>query len=78
MAFQYFDDDKSIGPAELDLLQEVFLELCRNASVDPQGPEGMTLAQSLISLFKSGFRSKQELIYMSQEAPVSEPAGDEE
>lgn len=76
MAFQYFDDDKSIGPAELDLLQEVFLELCRNASTDPQGPEGMALAQSLISLFKSGFRSKQELIYMSQETPLGQPGGD--
>lgn len=30
----------------------------------------MKLAEALIGLFKAGFRSKQKLIYMSQDQPL--------
>jgi len=68
----YFDDEKSIGPAELGLLQEVLVDLCRATDIDPHSSDGTKLASSLIGLFKCGFRSRQELLFMMQDRPLTD------
>lgn len=61
----YFDDDQAIGPEELHLLHEVMVELCRKAQIETSSPEAAALAHVLVGLFKSGFRSRQELLFMA-------------
>ncbi|WP_159952438.1 hypothetical protein [Rhizobium sp. 18065] len=65
---QYFDDNESISPAKLELLQSVLVDLCRESGIEPASPHGNQLASSLIALFKSGFRSREELLFMTRDA----------
>lgn len=65
---QYFDDNESISPVELELLQSVLVDLCREIGTEPASSDGNQLASSLIALFKSGFRSREELLFMTRDA----------
>jgi hypothetical protein len=62
----YFDDDEAIGPEGLDVLRDVMAELCRKAGIGPKSQEASDLALLLVGLYKSGFRSRQELIFMGE------------
>lgn len=64
---QYFDNEESISPVELELLQSVLVDLCRENGIEPASSDGNQLASSLIALFKSGFRSRQELLFMTRD-----------
>jgi hypothetical protein len=61
----YFDDDEAIGPEGLNLLRDVVSELCRKAGIEPKSKEASDLALLLVGLYKSGFRSRQELVFMA-------------
>jgi len=63
----YFDDGAEIGPQELHLLHEVMVELCRDQQIETKSAEGAALASVLVGLYKSGFRSRQELLFMAGE-----------
>lgn len=67
MQAPYFDDDEAIGPEALYVLHDVMVELCRNAQVDTKSPEATILASVLVGLYKSGFRSRQELLFMASD-----------
>lgn len=61
----YFDDDEAVGPEALNLLHDVMVELCHKAQIETKSPEAAALASVLIGLYKSGFRSHQELLFMA-------------
>jgi hypothetical protein len=61
----YFDDDEAIGPEALHLLHDVLVELCRRTGIDTGSPEATVLASVLVALYKSGFRSRPELMFMA-------------
>lgn len=63
----YFEDDEAIRPEELVLLHDVLVTLCAKAGIDTASPEASSLASTLVGLFKSGFRSQQELIFMASD-----------
>lgn len=67
MQASYFDDDEAIGPEALYLLHDVMVELCRKAQIDTKSPEATALALVLVGLYKSGFRSRQELLFMASD-----------
>lgn len=61
MGGTYFDDEQEIGPQGLMLLRKVLADLIREqpGNSDPENELG--LAKELVALFKSGFRSEDEL-----------------
>lgn len=61
----FFDDGHGIDPEGLALLRSVVAKLCRTRRLPLDGDEARPLAASLIALFKSGFRSEAELLFMS-------------
>lgn len=61
----YFDDDEAIGPEGLSVLRDVMSELCRKAAIGPKSQEASDLGLVLVGLYKSGFRSRQELVFMA-------------
>ncbi|THV12799.1 hypothetical protein [Rhizobium rhizophilum] len=67
MLTPYFDDDEAIGPEDLHFLHEVMVELCRDRQIETKSEEGSALASVLVGLYKSGFRSRQELFFMAGE-----------
>jgi hypothetical protein len=67
----YFDDDEAIGPDDLRLLHDVLVELCRGAKIETRSQEAAAMASHLVALYKSGFRSREELLYMG--ADKTEP-----
>lgn len=72
MTTYYFDDGDSIGPGDLDMLRDVLSDLCHERGVNVKSPEGTTLGSALISLFKSGFRSRVELIFMMKDEELAD------
>ena len=65
MQATYFDDDEAIGPDDLKLLHDVMVELCERAGIETKSAEASTLATTLVSLYKSGFRTGPELMFMA-------------
>jgi hypothetical protein len=64
MGGTYFDDEQEIGPQGLALLRKVLADLFRDQSGDSNQELG--LAKELVALFKSGFRSEEELKAMAR------------
>jgi hypothetical protein len=62
---RYFDDGDSIGPEGLELLHAVLVGLCQVRDIDTDSAEAQKLAVVLVDLFKSGFRSRAELLFMT-------------
>lgn len=65
MGGTYFDDEQEIGPQGLALLRKVLADLFRDHAGDAQDEE-IGLAKELVALFKSGFRSEEELKAMAK------------
>jgi hypothetical protein len=61
----YFDDEQEIGPQGLALLHKVLADLFREAE-GSDSVEELGLAKELVALFKSGFRSEEELKAMAK------------
>lgn len=68
MSNTYFDDQLEIGPLDLMLLRKILADLLRNRYHGCSKAEELTLARELVSLFKSGFRTEEELIAMTGES----------
>jgi len=66
MGGTYFDDEQEIGPQGLALLRNVLAELFRDQSGASNADEQLGLAKELVALFKSGFRSEEELKAMAR------------
>ncbi|MCJ7996779.1 hypothetical protein J5N58_20145 [Rhizobium cremeum] len=66
MGGTYFDDEQEIGPQGLALLRNVLSELFRDQSGASNADEQLGLAKELVALFKSGFRSEEELKAMAR------------
>lgn len=66
MGGPYFDDEQEIGPQGLTLLRRVLADLFRDQCVDSGTDEELGLAKELVALFKSGFRSEEELKAMAR------------
>ena len=66
MGGTYFDDEQEIGPQGLALLRNVLADLFRDQSSDSNADEELGLAMELVALFKSGFRSEEELKAMAK------------
>lgn len=62
----YFDDEQEIGPEALTLLRKVFAEILRERAEDFGSDDELGMAKELVSLFKSGFRSEEELKAMAE------------
>ncbi len=62
----YFDDEQEIGPQALTLLRKVLADLFRDQAVNLDADAKLDLAKELVALFKSGFRSEEELKAMVQ------------
>lgn len=62
----YFDDEQEIGPQGLALLRKVLADLFRDQSGDSNADQELSLAKELVALFKSGFRSEEELKAMAR------------
>lgn len=69
MPTRFFDDDAAILPEDLQVLQSVFDELRKVRGFDTKTTEADDFAASIVHLFKAGFRSKDELIYMLETGP---------
>ncbi|WP_434730486.1 hypothetical protein [Rhizobium binae] len=65
MGGTYFDDEQEIGPQGLALLSNVLSDLFRDQSGGRNADEELGLAKELVALFKSGFRSEEELKAMA-------------
>lgn len=65
MGGTYFDDEQEIGPRGLTLLREVLGEL-RDQADNLNADDELLLAKELVALFKSGFRSQEELKAMAK------------
>lgn len=65
MQATYFDDEEAIGPEDLKLLHDVMVELCQGAGIDIGSSQATVLASVLVGLYKSGFRSRPELMFMA-------------
>lgn len=61
----FFDNARGFDPESLALLRGVLANLCRRRRLPMDGAEARAIAASLIALFKSGFRSEAELLFMS-------------
>lgn len=66
MGETYFDDEQEIGPEGLVLLRKVLADLFRNEASTSNTDEHLGLAKELVALFKSGFRTEDELKAMAQ------------
>jgi hypothetical protein len=66
MGGTYFDDEQEIGPQGLALLRKVLADLFRDHGGDFKKDEELGLAKELVALFKSGFRSEEELKAMAR------------
>lgn len=66
MGVTYFDDNQEIDPQGLTLLQGVLADLIRDHASGQDSDTAIKLARELIALFKSGFRSEDELKAMCQ------------
>lgn len=66
MGGTYFDDEQEIGPQGLALLRKVLADLFRDQAGDSKRDEELGLAKELVALFKSGFRSEEELKAMAR------------
>ncbi|MBB4067409.1 hypothetical protein [Gellertiella hungarica] len=66
MGERYFDDEQEISPQGLALLRRVLADLFRDQEGDSSQEEELGLARELVSLFKSGFRSEEELRAMAK------------
>jgi len=66
MGGTYFDDEQEIGPQGLALLRKVLADLFRDQSGDSNADQELGLAKELVALFKSGFRSEEELKAMAR------------
>jgi hypothetical protein len=66
MGGTYFDDEQEIGPQGLALLRRVLADLFRDQSGYSNADEELGLAKELVALFKSGFRSEDELKAMAR------------
>jgi hypothetical protein len=62
----YFDDEQEIGPQGLALLRKVLADLFRDEISGSDAVAELGLAKELVALFKSGFRSEEELKAMVQ------------
>lgn len=67
MEAPYFDDEEAIGPEGLEILRQVMVELCSKAQIEATSAEASGLGSVLVGLYKSGFRSRQELLFMAGE-----------
>jgi hypothetical protein len=70
MGGTYFDDEQEIGPQGLTLLRKVLADLFRDQAIDADAAEELSLANELVALFKSGFRSEEELKAMVQSSGI--------
>ena len=70
MGGTYFDDEQEIGPQGLALLRKVLVELFRDQAGDYKTDEELGLAKELVALFKSGFRSEEELKAMARRSSL--------
>jgi hypothetical protein len=66
MGGTYFDDEQAIGPQGLTLLRKVLADLFRDHADLSGADEKLGLAKELVALFKSGFRSEEELKAMAK------------
>ncbi len=66
MGGTYFDDEQEIGPQGLALLHKVLADLFRDQADASKDGEDIGLAKELVALFKSGFRSEEELKAMAK------------
>ncbi|MVA12279.1 hypothetical protein GOZ78_19910 [Agrobacterium vitis] len=66
MSGTYFDDEQEIGPHGLTLLRKVLVDLFRDQADISGADEELGLAKELVALFKSGFRSEEELKAMAK------------
>lgn len=66
MGGTYFDDEQEIGPQGLELLGSVLADLFRDQVGTSNTDEELGLARELVALFKSGFRSEEELRAMAK------------
>lgn len=66
MGGTYFDDDQEIGPSGLALLRKVLADIFRDHHSSSSAGVELDLAKELVALFKSGFRSEEELKAMVQ------------
>ncbi|EKF61569.1 hypothetical protein QWE_00155 [Agrobacterium albertimagni AOL15] len=66
MGETYFDDEQEIGPQGLALLRNVLTDLFRDQSGESNRDDELGLAKELVALFKSGFRSEEELKAMAR------------
>lgn len=66
MGGTYFDDEQEIGPQGLALLHKVLGDLFRDQAGHCTKDEELGLAKELVALFKSGFRSEEELKAMAK------------
>lgn len=62
----YFDDEQEIGPQGLALLRRVLADLFRDQVDGSDEDKELGLAKELVALFKSGFRSEEELKAMAR------------
>lgn len=60
----YFDAEDAIGPEELKLIQDVFDTAVEQRGIAHQGPDAEALAAHVISVFKGGFHSREELLHV--------------
>lgn len=66
MGETYFDDEQEIGPEGLALLRDVLADLFRDEASVSNTDEQLGLAKELVALFKSGFRTEEELMAMAR------------
>lgn len=66
MVGTYFDDEQEIGPEGLALLRKVLADLFRESDGSDTVAK-LALAKELVALFKSGFRSEEELKAMAKD-----------
>lgn len=64
MKLGFFDDGDGIDAKGVGVLREALADLCRIRDVSTDSAEAEQLAISLVALFKSGFWSKAELLFM--------------
>lgn len=70
MGASYFDDDQEIGPQGLTTLRNVLADLFRAQGGISSADDELALAKELVALFKSGFRSEEELKAMANRGSI--------
>lgn len=68
----YFDDEQAIGPQDLTLLHKVLVALLSEVPATTAAVDELEVAKELIALFKSGFRTEEELKVMASRMPILE------